>query len=117
MNIYNESKINKPRKLNQYFTITLTGYCTPNQKLACFVLYLKIVDTFKKNNIYASCRQLSKELKNGITIQISQAVLELLIKHFWLFWSINRLADTKMSVPFLRVGQFTILHYFSEKCW
>ena len=28
------------------------GYCTPNQKLACFVLYLKIIDTFLKNDIY-----------------------------------------------------------------
>ena len=25
---------------------------TPNQKLACFVLYLKIINTFLKNNIY-----------------------------------------------------------------
>ena len=24
------------------------GYCTPNQKLACFVLYLKIINTFLK---------------------------------------------------------------------
>ena len=24
---------------------------TPNQKLACFVLYLKIINTFLKNNI------------------------------------------------------------------
>ena len=26
-------------------------FCTPNQKLACFVLYLKIVDTFLQNNV------------------------------------------------------------------
>ena len=26
----------------------LKGYCTPNQKLACFVLYLKIINTFLK---------------------------------------------------------------------
>ena len=24
----------------------LRGNCTPNQKLACFVLYLKIINTF-----------------------------------------------------------------------
>ena len=24
------------------------GHCTPNQKLACFVLYLKIINTFLK---------------------------------------------------------------------
>ena len=26
--------------------VYLRGNCTPNQKLACFVLYLKIVNTF-----------------------------------------------------------------------
>ena len=30
---------------------SLREYCTPNQKLACFVLYLKIINTFLKNNI------------------------------------------------------------------
>ena len=25
-------------------------YCTPNLKLACFVCYLKIINTFLKNN-------------------------------------------------------------------
>ena len=28
----------------------LRGYYTPNLKLACFVLYLKIINTFLKNN-------------------------------------------------------------------
>ena len=28
----------------------LRGYCTPNQKLAGFVLHLKIVNAFMKNN-------------------------------------------------------------------
>ena len=28
------------------------GYYTPTQKLACFVLYLKIINTFLKNNIF-----------------------------------------------------------------
>ena len=27
------------------------GYCTLNQKLACFVLYIKMINTFLKNNI------------------------------------------------------------------
>ena len=32
--------------------LVLMGYCTPNQKLvACFVLCLKIINTFLKNNI------------------------------------------------------------------
>ena len=29
----------------------LMEYCTPNKKLACFVLYLKIINTFLKNDI------------------------------------------------------------------
>ena len=40
----------------------LREYCTPNQKLACFVLYLKIINTFLKND-NASYSKLSKELK------------------------------------------------------
>ena len=34
-----------------YLVIIVKGYCTPDQKLACFVLYLKITNTFMKNNI------------------------------------------------------------------
>ena len=55
------------------------GYCISNQKLACFVLYLKILITFLKI-MYASYRKLPKKLKNGIKIHIGHAVLELLIK-------------------------------------
>ena len=43
----------------------LRGNCTPNQKLACFVLYFKIIHTFLKI-IYATFSKLFKELKNGI---------------------------------------------------
>ena len=32
-------------------TSALRGYYTPNQKLTCFVLYLKIINTFLKNNV------------------------------------------------------------------
>ena len=32
--------------------VRLKGYCTPNQKLACSVLYLKTINTFLKNNIH-----------------------------------------------------------------
>ena len=34
--------------------VLLRGNCTPNQKLACFVLQLKIINTFWKNNICIS---------------------------------------------------------------
>ena len=45
------------------------GYYTPNhKKLTFFVLYLKIINIFLKNNIYASYSKLSKELKNSIEI-------------------------------------------------
>ena len=59
--------------------VLLRGYCTPNQKLECFVLYLKIINTFWKTKC-ASDRKLSKELKNSIKIKVDQAVPELLIK-------------------------------------
>ena len=32
------------------FNYSCKSNCTPNQKLACFVLYLKIINTFLKNN-------------------------------------------------------------------
>ena len=52
-------------------------------KLACFVLYLKIINIFLRND-YASYSKLAKELKNSIKIKVGQAVLELLIQkqHF-----------------------------------
>ena len=61
----------------------LRGYCTPNQKLACFVLYLKIILIIFQTGvktpvwkiIYASFSKLSKELKNSITILVGQADL------------------------------------------
>ena len=49
-------------------------------KLACFVLYLKIINIFLKKMIYASYGKLSKELKISIKIKVSQGVLELLIQ-------------------------------------
>ena len=33
------------------YRAALTGYCFPNQKLGYFVCYLKIINTFLKNNI------------------------------------------------------------------
>ena len=43
------------------------GYCT-SPKLACFVLYVKIIKIFLKNNIYVSYSKLSKDLQNDIKI-------------------------------------------------
>ena len=63
------------------FAHFLYSYVFPNPKLACFVLHLKIINTFLKNNmdLIVNC-DLSKELKNGIEILIGQAVSELWIK-------------------------------------
>ena len=60
-------------------TSYIKGYCTPNQKLACFALYLKIVNTFSCNLMYSSSSKVSKELKNGIGILVGQAVFKLWI--------------------------------------
>ena len=55
--------------INNY-CISLRGHCTPNQKLAFFVLYLKIINSFlEKKIIYAFYSKLSKEPKNGIKIE------------------------------------------------
>ena len=48
-------------------------YYTPNQNLACFVLYLKIINIFLKI-MYASVSKLFKEPKNCITIWLGQTV-------------------------------------------
>ena len=58
----------------------LPTYCTSYQKLACFVLYLKIINTFLKNNICILYNKLLKVLKNGIGILVGQAVFNLKIK-------------------------------------
>ena len=76
---------------NLYTTFhgTLRGKGTPNQNLACFVHYLKIINTFLENNMCIMEQIVSKALKNGIKILVGQAVLELLIKTiFCMFWSI-----------------------------
>ena len=36
--------------MHLYDFLALSGYCTPYLKLACFVYYLKIINTFQKNN-------------------------------------------------------------------
>ena len=62
------------------WNIGLRGYCTSYQKLACFVLYLKIINNFLKNKVYILKKKLFKELKNGIGILVGQAVFKLWIK-------------------------------------
>ena len=62
----------------------LSGYCTTYQKLACFVLYLKIINNFLKNELSykneCKWKKLFKELKNGIEILVGQAIFKLQIK-------------------------------------
>ena len=52
----------------------IKGYCTSYQKLACFVLYLKIINTFLKKNTH---HKLFKEFKNGIETLVGQAVFKI----------------------------------------
>ena len=40
--------------------VSFKGVLHPNQKLACFVLYLKIINTILENHIYASYSKSSK---------------------------------------------------------
>ena len=75
--------------LFKWLGVDYGGTAPPTPKIACFVLYLKIINIFLKNNtcIYS---KLSKELKNSIKIKVGQAVLELLIQTtFLLLWSMT----------------------------
>ena len=49
--------------------IYLRGYCTPNLKLECFVWYLKIVNTFLKNDV-CILKQIVQATQNGIDILV-----------------------------------------------
>ena len=103
----------------------LRGYCTsyPKKapKLACFALYLEIINIFLKNN--TSHSKLSIELKNSIEIKVGQAVLELLIQKqhfdcFNLFWKIAW-PTTNFSAIFEFLEQFCIrwMFIFQKSCW
>ena len=88
----------------------------PTPKLACFVLYLKMINIFLKI-IYASYSKLSKKLKNGIEILVGQVVFKLWIKTVkMLFGSITQkhLAYLNFDAIFEFLGQFTITctYYF-----
>ena len=43
-------EVQKQYKTEEFVT-SLRGCCTPNQNLARFMLYLKIINTFKKNDM------------------------------------------------------------------
>ena len=51
-----------------WIVLLLSENCTPDQKIACFVLYLKIINTFFKKNDMCIWYKLSKELKKSIEI-------------------------------------------------
>ena len=64
----------------------LRGTAPPTTKLACFVLYLKIINTFGKIIIYTSCSKLSYWSKQHF---------DCLIHNFKIAW------PTKISMSFL----------------
>ena len=66
-------------------------------KLACFVLYPKIINIFWKT-IYASYRKLSKELKKSIKIKVGQAVLELFLSFLNTFHKMHNLFFKKLLI-------------------
>ena len=57
----------------------LRGNCTPNQELASFVPYLKIINTFLKNDT-CILKQIVQGTQNVIGILVCQAVFKLWIK-------------------------------------
>ena len=91
--------------------------CTPNQKLACFVLYLKIINTFLENNI---C--ILKQMTDWLRVSCAWA------RHFtlicatpprWTKWvpalagEVNRLVVQWTSDP--RTAMYNDLAYRYEK--
>ena len=88
----------KKRKIGKG-NLYLRGYCTPNQKWACFVLYLKIINTFfeKKNIHWNSVGQAVFKLHElwikTVKIVFGSITQELLSLpkfwcHFWAPWTI-----------------------------
>ena len=59
---------NKEKRISEEAPECEGGTPPPTPKLTCFVLYLKIINTFSKKLMCASYSKLSKELKNSITI-------------------------------------------------
>ena len=60
-----------------YDKVTLKGYCATNQKLASmFVLYLKIINTFFKNDIYI-LKQIVQGTQNDIEILVDQVTFKI----------------------------------------
>ena len=52
--------------------LLLKGELHPDQKIACFALYFKIVNTFVQTNVYI----LKHKLKNGNGILVGQVVFK-----------------------------------------
>ena len=51
---------------------TFKGYYTPNQKYACFVLHLKIINTFSKNNTCILYSKLTKKLELNFKLVLAK---------------------------------------------
>ena len=100
------------------FEQAVRGYCTPNLKLACFVLYLKIINTFLTNN--ACIKKIVQETQkwywsfsrpSGYKVMDQNSRIKVLINNARIAW------PTYILMPFL--GQFTIrcVCCFSNRCW
>ena len=83
--------------------LVIKGVLHPNQKLTCFVLYLKIINTFLKNNIFiVNCPRNSKISRPSSSWVIDQNnILTVLIhnskkkkkKHF-AYWNFNKILSS-----------------------
>ena len=74
------------------FRKSIKGEMHPNQNWACYVRYLKIINTFLKCIMQVSWSKLGNSDTQiyGTNVLEGQAVFELLIKTiFCTFWSIN----------------------------
>ena len=93
-----------------------TAPLTKNQHVLCSIS--KLSTPFLKM-MYAPYTKLSKKLKNGIEIEVGEAVLELIKTLFGLFWSITLKKNAwppKISMPFLS-SLDNLYALFFEKIW
>ena len=109
-------------EINKSFTFPGMGLLHPNLKLACFVCYLKIINTLLKNNV-CMILKLSKENKYGIDILVGHAFFKLKIKTVKVM--IRLITQELLGLLTLYailgfLGQFTILKLhniiFQKKC-
>ena len=75
---------------------SLRKNCTPNQNLACFVLYLKLKISTPLWNIYTITQIVQGIQKNDIEILVSKRFFKGVWTQFFFFWNISTAVTFKL---------------------